>query len=61
MNQHQDVQREIVADVKGETRLDADDHGDRQQYRQPVRHPESGHHGDDVRHRVDHAVAEVIE
>src|SRR4029453_12398185 len=61
VDQHQDVQREVVANAVRQGELNHDREEDRQPYRPPRGHRKSADHRHDVRQRVDDTVAVVIE
>ena len=61
MHQHEDVEREIVADRPAHEELHRQREYDNQASREARGEKESERHRQDVRDRVDHAVAEVVE
>src|SRR4051812_40119202 len=61
MQQHDHVERQIVPDEIADTEFEDEGEGHDHPYREPSRHDKPQHHGQCVRHRIDDAVAIIVE
>src|SRR5688572_23626034 len=61
MDKHDDVQSQIVPDRIEQCGLDEDAGQNRRPHRQPVRDEETGNHRQRIAHRVEDAVAVIVE
>jgi hypothetical protein len=61
MQQHDHVECQIVPDDVADTEFEDESEGHDHPYRKPARHHKSQHHRKRVRHRIDDAVAVIVE